>query len=40
MPPYVISSAQLSKLTGAMKQIAAGIKASSSGAEQQLISHG
>ncbi|MGI2148071.1 adenosylmethionine--8-amino-7-oxononanoate transaminase [Shewanella baltica] len=40
MPPYVISPVQLSQLTGAMKQVAAGIKASSSGAEQQLISHG
>lgn len=40
MPPYIISSAQLSQLTSAMKQVAAGIKVSSSSAEPQLISHG
>lgn len=40
MPPYVISSAQLSQLTSAMKQVAGGISASSSHSTQQLISHG
>lgn len=40
MPPYVISSAQLSQLTGAMKFIAAGISASSTHSAPQLISHG
>ncbi|GIU06547.1 adenosylmethionine--8-amino-7-oxononanoate transaminase [Shewanella glacialipiscicola] len=40
MPPYVISSAQLSQLTGAMKLIAAGISASSTHSAPQLISHG
>lgn len=40
MPPYIISPAQLSQLTGAMKQVAAGIRASSNSAELQLISHG
>ncbi|MGI2095412.1 adenosylmethionine--8-amino-7-oxononanoate transaminase [Shewanella glacialipiscicola] len=40
MPPYVISSAQLSQLTSAMKQVAGGISASSSHSTPQLISHG
>ncbi|MGI2066550.1 adenosylmethionine--8-amino-7-oxononanoate transaminase [Shewanella sp. MF08487] len=40
MPPYVISSAQLSQLTSAMKQVAGGISVSSSHSTQQLISHG
>jgi len=40
MPPYIISSAQLSQLTSAMKQVAAGISAVSKSLEPQLISHG
>ncbi|MGI2128911.1 adenosylmethionine--8-amino-7-oxononanoate transaminase [Shewanella oncorhynchi] len=40
MPPYIISSAQLSQLTSAMKQVAAGISAVSKNLEPQLISHG
>ncbi|MGI2024903.1 adenosylmethionine--8-amino-7-oxononanoate transaminase [Shewanella glacialipiscicola] len=40
MPPYVISSAQLSQLTRAMKLVAAGISASLTNLMPQLISHG
>ena len=40
MPPYVISPAQLSQLTRAMKLVATSIKASSACDEPQLISHG
>ena len=40
MPPYVISTAQLSQLTGAMKLVAAGISAASTHSAPQLISHG
>jgi adenosylmethionine-8-amino-7-oxononanoate aminotransferase len=40
MPPYIISSAQLSQLTCAMKQVATGISAVSKSLEPQLISHG
>ncbi|SUI64728.1 adenosylmethionine--8-amino-7-oxononanoate transaminase [Shewanella morhuae] len=40
MPPYVISTAQLSQLTRAMKLVAAGISAASTHSAPQLISHG
>lgn len=40
MPPYVISTAQLSQLTRAMKLVAAGISAASIHSVPQLISHG
>ena len=40
MPPYVISTAQLSQLTRAMKLVAAGISAASIHSAPQLISHG